>query len=93
MSWLSGLSAEQFAKRMSFYMGELNVLHPFREGNGRSLREYVRYIAERAGHSITWEGVERNEMINASIRAYNGDREVLESILIRQIKAASQDHD
>lgn len=92
-NWLSDLSAEQFAKRMSFYMGELNALHPFREGNGRSLREYVRYIAERAGHPITWEGVDRDEMINASIMAYNGDCERLEGILVRQIRAASQDDD
>jgi cell filamentation protein len=88
-NWLEGLAVEQFAKRMAYYMGELNVLHPFREGNGRSLREYVRHLAERAGHSISWEGVSSREMINASISAYQGKYQPLENLLLRQLVAGS----
>ena len=33
-NYLQGLSLEQFATRAAYYLGELNVLHPFREGNG-----------------------------------------------------------
>lgn len=89
-NWLVGLSTERFAERMAYYMGELNVLHPFREGNGRALREYVRHLAERAGRPLSWEGVASHEMIEASIAAYQGDCQPLEVILLRQIVATSQ---
>jgi cell filamentation protein len=31
---LRGLPDDQFARRAAYYLGEINVLHPFREGNG-----------------------------------------------------------
>ncbi|PTE19652.1 cell filamentation protein Fic [Cereibacter changlensis JA139] len=89
-SWLAGLNTGQFASRMAYYMGELNVLHPFREGNGRALREYVRYLAGRAGHPLSWHGVTSDEMIAASISAYQSDHRPLEVIILRQIAASSQ---
>jgi len=90
-NWLAGLSVDRFAERMAWYMGELNVLHPFRDGNGRALREYVRYLAERAGYPITWAGVPPDAMLAASIAAYRGDIAPLSALLLRQIGAA--DHD
>ncbi|MDF1621369.1 Fic/DOC family protein [Pseudothioclava nitratireducens] len=84
-NWLEALSPDEFSQRMAHYMGELNVLHPFREGNGRALREYVRYLAERAGHPLSWENVTSAEMIDASIAAYLGDARPLEALLRRQI--------
>lgn len=39
------LSKEDFAKKLAYYMAELNVLHPFREGNGRTTREFIRQLA------------------------------------------------
>ncbi len=90
-NWLAGLPADRFAERMAWYMGELNVLHPFRDGNGRTLREYVRYLADRAGHPLTWEGVPPDEMLAASIAAFRGDTAPLATLLLRQIGAAGQD--
>lgn len=88
--WLAGLPADRFAERMAWYMGELNVLHPFRDGNGRALREYVRYLAERAGHPLTWAGVPPEEMLSASIAAYRGDTTPLAALLLRQIRVAGR---
>ena len=90
-NWLAGLPADHFAERMAWYMGELNVLHPFRDGNGRALREYVRYLAERSGHPLTWKGVPPNEMLTVSIAAYRGDTVPLAALLLRQIGAAGRD--
>ncbi|WP_206612727.1 Fic family protein [Paenirhodobacter populi] len=90
-NWLAGLSAERFAERMAWLMGELNVPHPFRDGNGRALREYVRYLAERADYPITWEDVPPDAMLAVSIAAYRGDTTLLPALLLRQIGAA--DHD
>jgi cell filamentation protein len=67
---LKGMSIEQFAVRSGFYFGELNVLHPFREGNGRTQRELIRQLATVSGHRMNWSLVGRNEMIAASIDSH-----------------------
>ncbi|MFC4768386.1 Fic/DOC family protein [Effusibacillus consociatus] len=36
-NYLKGLSLVKHVERLAYYMAELNVLHPFREGNGRTL--------------------------------------------------------
>ena len=35
-NFLVGLTKEQFANRLAYYWSELNVLHPFREGNRKN---------------------------------------------------------
>ena len=47
---LQGLNKRAFVGRLSFYMAELNVLHPFREGNGRTIREFIRQLAIKNGN-------------------------------------------
>ena len=38
-NFLSDISDEQeMSKRLAYYLGELNMIHPFREGNGRTQR-------------------------------------------------------
>ena len=70
---LRGLDADEFSKRAGHYLGEINVLHPFREGNGRTQREFIGQLAQQAGHRIDWSGVSQASMTQASIEAYNGD--------------------
>ncbi|EIJ6113791.1 Fic family protein [Salmonella enterica] len=86
---LRGLDADQFSRRAGHYMGELNVLHPFREGNGRTLREFVGQLAREAGYNIEWKRIERQEMTRASIEAYHGDSGRLAGL----IRANLTDHD
>lgn len=33
---------EEMIKRLAYFFGEINVIHPFREGNGRTQREFFR---------------------------------------------------
>ena len=44
-NFLEGTSKKQLAERLAYYLSELNVLHPFREGNGRTNREFIRQLA------------------------------------------------
>ena len=43
------VDAENIAERLSFYLSELNAIHPFREGNGRAQRMFIEILAYRAG--------------------------------------------
>lgn len=78
---LRGLSADKFSQRVGHYMGELNVIHPFREGNGRSLREYMGQLANEAGYEIKWEGISREDMTQASIEAYQESSDRLAQLI------------
>lgn len=81
--YLRGLDADEFSQRAGYYMGELNALHPFREGNGRTLREFMGQLAREAGYNINWDGITREEMTKASIAAHFGHSDHM-SVLIRQ---------
>jgi cell filamentation protein len=63
---LVGLGGSPFAARAAYYLGELNAAHPFREGNGRDQREFVRELGLKAGHYIDWRKTTSQEMIQAS---------------------------
>ena len=64
-NFLEGLNKEDLAKRLSFYMSELNVLHPFREGNGRVIREFIRELALRNGYIIDYTKTTTQELLDA----------------------------
>lgn len=80
-SFLINLNEHEFSERTAYYMGELNVVHPFREGNGRSLRQFVSELAGQAGYCILWENITQQEMIQASIEAYHGSYELLTTLI------------
>lgn len=71
--YLKGLDADQFSQRAGYYLGEINVLHPFREGNGRAQRQFITQLGQEARHIVDWSGISQDDMVRASIAAYNGD--------------------
>ena len=79
---LRGLDARAFAGRAAYYLGELNSIHPFREGNGRTQRELIRELAAEVGHRINWGRVTRKQMYDASIESHNLGRNAAFAALI-----------
>ncbi|HHF1670621.1 TPA: cell filamentation protein Fic [Haemophilus influenzae] len=62
-------------------MGEINVIYPFREGDGRTQRIFIAQLAKEAGFELTLSKATQEEMINASIQAHRCDYKGLESII------------
>ena len=82
-NYLGGLDAATFADRAAYFLGEINAAHPFREGNGRTQREFLREVALRAGHYIDWRETTLREMTEASRLSHvSGDRSRF-AVLIR----------
>jgi len=52
---------------LAYVMAELNIIHPFIEGNGRSIREFIRLMAKRMGYDLNWGNVDKEELLEASI--------------------------
>lgn len=49
---LAGLDPATFAAKAAHHIGELNAIHAFRDGNGRTMRLHLRQLAARAGHDL-----------------------------------------
>ena len=66
-NYLRGLGREEFATRAGAVMVDLNGVHPFREGNGRTQRVFMGQLAQEAGYPLDFSVVSRERMIQASI--------------------------
>jgi len=64
---LIGLDARNFSERAAYYLARINLMHPFREGNGRTQRELIQQLANRAGYFISWAGASQEAMKQACI--------------------------
>lgn len=69
-----------FAKTLAKHYGNLNALHPFREGNGRTQREFTRELCLDCGYIFDLTTTTHEEMLNASIASFNSDNTPLINI-------------
>jgi cell filamentation protein len=58
---LAGLEAAAFASRLAWYYSEFDAIHPFRDGNSRTLRAFTSDLAQSAGHRLDWASVAQAE--------------------------------
>ena len=68
---------EKVFDNLAYVMAELNIIHPFREGNGRSIREFIRLMAKRMGYDLNWGNVDKEELLEASILSVDDYRVLL----------------
>lgn len=75
--FLRGLSPSEFADQAGIVIGDINYLHPFREGNGRTQLLYLKQLAEFAGHRLDLTRLDRDAWMQASRNAHMGDFELM----------------
>jgi cell filamentation protein len=66
-------SLEHAAKRLAYFKSELNMLHPFREGNGRTIRIFLQAFAKSKRFLWTYDKIDRDEYMQAMIRAVTSE--------------------
>lgn len=72
---------EKFIHVFTEHYADLNALHPFREGNGRSQREFARELCLKCGYAFDLRHTNHEEMISASIESLDkGSNAGLEAI-------------
>lgn len=79
-NYLKGLDKKTIANKLAYYIAELNVLHPFREGNGRTIREFIRQLAKHNGYYSNFNLVSAEEMLLASIKSVTDIQELEDKI-------------
>lgn len=78
---LRGLARDRFVARLAHYLGDVNALHPFRDGNGRAQRAFFAQLAAGAGYRLDWQLVDPQANADASIAAMQGDEALMRKLL------------
>ena len=83
--WFEGLPRLDLITNVAESFGDFNVIHPFREGNGRAQRILFENLIINAGYEISWHDVDPGDWITANVAAYHVNYEPLREILARCI--------
>jgi len=78
---------KELVSRLAYYFGEINAIHPFREGNGRSQRVFMQLLCSVLGYELDFMKITEKEMLEASDRSFKLEYVLLEEILSRAISA------
>ncbi len=71
----------EYVKAFAKNYGDLNALHPFREGNGRAQREFARLVCLKCGYDFDLSKTSHNDMLEASKLSFNkGDNSLFVDI-------------
>jgi cell filamentation protein len=79
--YLRGRDRAAFLDDLTELYADLNALHPFRDGNGRTQRAFLGQLAVDAGHPIHWAAMDPAENNAASKAAEEGDNDALRALL------------
>ncbi|HEY4919330.1 MAG TPA: Fic family protein [Xanthobacteraceae bacterium] len=82
---LRGLDSVAFAAYAAHFLAEMNAIHPFREGNGRTQLSFFTALAEQAGHPVRFDRFEPRTMLDAMIESFEGDEKPLAALIERLI--------
>lgn len=74
-------SKDDFIAFLANFYGDLNAAHPFREGNGRTIRTLVRLLALNHGWDIEWAKMDPDENIAACKEAMKSDEQLMRKML------------
>lgn len=85
-NFLNNVSNENMPIRLVYYFSEINVIHPFREGNGRAQRLFIEYLAEKNGYVVDFTNITKQEMIQASAEAFACQYNKMNEIFYRILK-------
>ncbi|WP_409525596.1 putative adenosine monophosphate-protein transferase Fic [Nitrincola sp. MINF-07-Sa-05] len=89
--WLEGLKRSELVLSVASYFGDLNMIHPFREGNGRAQRVLFEHIIVNAGYEIDWWQVGHTEWIQANIDSVSCDYRAMSALFDKCIGGLIED--
>ena len=87
--YLIGLKKEALVVRLAYYFGEINAIHPFREGNGRTQRVFIKYLCNVLGYNVEFSKISKEEMLEASIESMGLSNEKFEAMFFEILNQMS----
>ncbi|KQT64475.1 MULTISPECIES: Fic/DOC family protein [unclassified Aureimonas] len=89
--FLKGLDIVAFATEAGSIMGDVNYVHPFRDGNGRTQLAYFRQLAEQAGYWFDPNHLEPDAWIAASVAAHHANYAPMGRCILEALTVAPAD--
>lgn len=83
---LKGLDSKEFCVAAADLFGDLNALHPFREGNGRTIREFIFHLAKNAGYELDLNFADKSTFMQASIESAHLNNSKIQALMEGLIK-------
>jgi cell filamentation protein len=74
-------SAADFTAKTAHFLAELNAIHPFREGNGRTQLTFLSMLADNAGHPLDLDRLDTDAVIDAMIQSFSGNEKPLRALI------------
>ncbi|MBO7473491.1 MAG: Fic family protein, partial [Ruminococcus sp.] len=81
LGFLCGMQEGSFFDELAELYHDMNMLHPFREGNGRTLRLFITLLVRNTGRDIDFAKCGSDIMMIAAVKAAEGDISVLRTVL------------
>ena len=88
-SW-QGMNKTDFASTLTNTYAVMNKMHPFREGNGRTMRYFLEAMADKAGYDLNLDRVPQKEWNQAAIQSFDGDTVGLNKIFASSLTPIRQ---
>ncbi|WP_083464265.1 Fic family protein [Phaeobacter sp. 11ANDIMAR09] len=92
-NYLQGTSPSEFSEQAGELIGDLNHVHPFREGNGRTQMQFLQQLSEKAGHKIDLCKIDKEQWIDASISSNRGDHSKMQDCIQGALEQNSLERD
>lgn len=80
LNFLKKTPKDQFLDELTELYHDLNMLHPFREGNGRTLRLFITLLVRNAGYNLNFSECDSDMLMIATIKAAQGDLGMLREV-------------
>lgn len=84
-------NTETKVKKLVELFSDINAMHPFREGNGRTQREFIECLAKVIGIDLDLSQISQDDMIIASHEANNGNTSKMHRCFVENYKDLSID--
>jgi cell filamentation protein len=78
---LIDLSPTEFSRQAAHFLAELNAIHPFREGNGRTQLAYLGLLADGARQTLAFDRLQPQAILQAMIASFGGNERPLAKVI------------
>lgn len=86
LNFLKDIKGDTFIVEFTDLYCDLNYLHPFREGNGRTQRLFLSMLVSHLGMSLDFAQIDADYLMIATIKSVSGDIFMLRDIFREYIK-------
>lgn len=78
---LRSLTSQDFASGAAHFLAELNAIHPFREGNGRTQNTFLTMLADSAGHPVDLDRLKPKSLLKAMVASFHANETALAKVI------------